>query len=121
MIDIENYDENNIFAKILRKEIPSDVLYEDEEVYAFKDINPQAPVHILIIPKKAFCSFTDFSSHAKEDTIVSLVRSIEKIAKDLKLNDGYRVISNVGSNGGQEVPHFHLHLLAGKNLGRMVP
>ena len=121
MIDIKNYDENNIFAKILRKEIPSDAVYEDEEVYAFKDINPQAPVHILIIPKKPFCSFTDFSSHANEKTVLSLIRSIEKIAKDLKLNNGYRIISNVGSNGCQEVPHFHLHLLAGKHLGRMLP
>ena len=116
MIDIKNYDKKNIFAKILRGELPSEKVFENDEVFAFKDINPIAPVHVLIIPKKPFCSFDDFSVNADEKTLVSLIRSIEKIASKLNLDNGYRIISNIGHWGGQEVPHFHFHLLGGKKL-----
>jgi len=120
MIDIHNYDHNNIFAKILRNQIPSKKVFENDAVYAFKDINPQAPVHVVIIPKKEFCSLNDFSSNASDETIITLIRSIRKIAEILKLNDGYRIISNVGKTGGQEVPHFHIHMLGGMQLGKII-
>ena len=120
MIDIDNYNDNNIFAKILRNQIPSKKVFENDAVYAFKDINPQAPVHVVIIPKKEFCSLNDFSSNASDETIIAMMRSIRKIAEILKLNDGYRIISNVGKTGGQEVPHFHIHMLGGMQLGKII-
>ncbi len=120
MIDITNYNKNNVFGKILRKEIPSDPVYETEEIYAFNDINPQAPVHVIIIPKKEFCSFDDFSRNSGEKMILEMVRSIAIIAEVLELKNGYRIISNIGDFGGQEVPHFHIHLLGGKKLGRII-
>ena len=120
MINIQNYDDKNIFARILRNEIPSKKVFENDDVYAFKDINPQAPVHVIIIPKKKFCSLNDFSSNACDKTIIAMVKSIKEIAEMLDLKDGYRVISNVGLFGGQEVPHFHIHMLSGKPLGRIV-
>ncbi len=120
MIDIKNYNDNNIFAKILRKEIPSECIFENDSIYAFKDINPQAPIHVLIIPKQKFCSFDDFCSKAEEKIIFSFMRSIKKVAEILGIKDGYRIISNVGINGGQEVPHFHIHLIAGKKLGAIL-
>ena len=120
MIDITNYDEDNVFAKILRNEIPSKKVFENDFVYAFEDINPQAPIHILIIPKSKYCSFNDFSENAENNSIGDIVRSINKIVKLLKLEDGYRIITNVGSHGCQEVPHLHFHLLSGKQIGRLV-
>jgi len=120
MIDITNYDEDNVFAKILRNEIPSKKVFENDFVYAFEDINPQAPIHILIIPKSKYCSFNDFSENAENNSIGDIVRSINKIVKLLKLDDGYRIITNVGSHGCQEVPHLHFHLLSGKQIGRLV-
>ena len=120
MIDITNYNKNNVFGKILRKEIPSDPVYETEEIYAFNDINPQAPVHVIIIPKKEFCSFDDFSRNSGEKMILEMVRSIAIIAEVLELKNGYRIISNIGDFGGQEVPHFHIHMLGGKRLGRII-
>lgn len=120
MIDITKYNKNNIFAKILRKDIPSQKVFENDIVYAFKDINPQAPVHVIVIPKKEFCSLDDFSRRADNETILGLIRSIGEIAKKLELDDGYRIITNIGEMGGQEVPHLHLHLLSGKKLGRLV-
>ncbi len=120
MIDIQNYNNNNIFAKILRNEIPSKKVFENDDVYAFEDINPQAPVHVVIIPKKEFCSLNDFSSNASDETIIAMMRSIKKIADILELNNGYRIISNVGQVGGQEVPHFHIHILGGASLGRII-
>ena len=120
MIDITNYNKNNVFGKILRKEIPSDPVYETEEIYAFNDINPQAPVHVIIIPKKEFCSFDDFSRNSGEKMILEMVRSIAIIAEVLELKNGYRIISNIVDFGGQEVPHFHIHLLGGKKLGRII-
>lgn len=116
-----SYDSNNIFAKILRSDIPCKKIYEDEHVLAFHDIHPQAPVHILVLPKGAYRDMSDFTARASEQEIAALFRALGKIAKDAGLEDGgYRVISNCGANGGQEVPHLHLHLLGGRKLGRMV-
>ena len=115
------YDENNIFAKILRGEIPCNKVYEDEYVLAFRDINPQAIVHVLVIPKGQYTDLTDFSRNASSLEIESFHRAVAKIVKDEKLNEqGYRAIANSGDHGGQEVPHYHLHLLGGEKLGRML-
>jgi diadenosine tetraphosphate (Ap4A) HIT family hydrolase len=116
-----SYDSNNIFAKILRGEIPCKKVYEDNHVLAFHDIAPQAPSHILVLPKGPYRDMNDFSAKAAPEEIAALFRAVGKIAKDEGLDDaGYRVISNCGSNGGQEVPHLHLHILGGRRLGRMV-
>ena len=116
-----NYDENNIFAKILRGEIPCQKLYEDEFVLAFPDIHPQAPVHILVIPKQAFISAQDFGERASAAQSQAIFRAIAKLAADHGVAEsGYRLISNCGLDGHQEVPHFHLHLLAGRSLGSML-
>ena len=120
MIDILNYNNENIFAKILRKEIPSKKVFENDVVYAFEDINPQAPIHILVIPKKPFCSFTDFSKKADAEFMQEFIRSINLIVEELDLKEGYRLINNIGKYGGQEVPHLHFHLLSGKKIGKMV-
>ena len=116
------YDNTNIFARILRGEIPSRKVHEDEWSLAFHDINPQAPTHILVIPKGPYCSFADFSSSASPEEIAGFIRAVGKIAKDLGLETpGYRILANMGEHGGQEVPHFHVHLFAGRPLGRMIP
>ena len=120
MIDIENYNNDNIFAKILRQEIPSKKVFENKYVYAFEDISPQVPIHVLIIPKKPFCSFTDFSKKADAKFMCEFIKSINLITEKLELKEGYRLITNVGKYGGQEVPHLHFHLLSGKLIGRMV-
>ena len=115
------YDDNNIFAKILRGEIPCDKIYEDDHVLAFKDINPQAPVHVLVIPKGAYETMADFGSNASEAEIVAFYRAVSKISEDLGVaENGFRAISNVGSDGCQEVPHFHMHILAGAKIGPLV-
>lgn len=115
------YDSTNIFARILRGEIPSRKVYEDEWAFAFHDINPQAPTHILVIPKTQYCSFADFSAQASEAEITGFIRAVGRIAHDLGLEaPGYRLLANMGSDSGQEVPHFHVHLFAGKPLGRMI-
>ena len=119
MIDITSYNENNIFAKILKKELPSEIVYEDENIVAFKDIAPQAPIHILVIPKEKFCSFNDFIEKAKKESIAKFMKSLKTVTEVLKLEDGYRLITNVGKIGGQEVPHLHFHILAGKKIGRL--
>jgi len=116
-----SYDSNNIFAKILRGEIPCDKIYEDAHVLAFRDIRPQAKVHALIIPKGSYISAQDFSAKASEAEIVGFTRSIAKVVDKLGLADGgYRIIANTGSDGGQEVPHYHIHILGGQKIGRMV-
>ena len=120
MIDIENYNVNNTFAKILRKELPSKKVYEDEYTFAFEDISPQAPIHILIIPKKSFCSFDDFIQKADDVFILGFIKSIKQIKKSLKIKNGYRLITNVGLDGGQEVPHLHFHLLSGDFSKKLV-
>ena len=116
-----SYDMNNIFAKILRGEIPCNKVYEDAYVLAFKDIRPQAKVHVLIIPKGPYVSAQDFSEKASEAEIVAMHRAIGKVAKAAGVAvTGYRVIANTGADGRQEVPHYHLHIVGGQNMGRMV-
>ena len=115
------YDDQNIFAKILRGEIPCDKVYEDDHVLAFRDINPQTPPHVLVVPKGPYVSFDDFSAEASPEEITAFVRAAGKIARDLGVVEpGYRILANTGRDGHQEVPHFHLHLFAGKDLGRMI-
>ena len=115
------YDESNIFAKILRGEIPCNKVHEDEHVLAFHDINPQAPTHILVIPKGAYVSWDDFSARASDAEIGAFVRAVGAIAREAGLVEpGYRLMANVGEHGGQEVPHLHIHLFAGRPLGPML-
>ena len=116
------YDDTNIFARILRGEILSRKVHEDAWSLAFHDINPQAPTHILVIPKGPYCSFADFSASASAEEIAGFFRAVGKIAMDMGLEaPGYRILANMGEHGGQEVPHFHVHLFAGRPLGRMIP
>ena len=116
------YDDQNIFARILRGEIPCKKVYEDAFALAFHDIAPQAPTHILVSPKGPYCSFADFSALASDADIAGFIRAVGKIAKDLGLEaPGYRLLANMGEHSGQEVPHFHVHLFAGRPLGRMIP
>tara|TARA_A100001391_G_scaffold83275_2_gene54528 strand:+ start:25622 stop:25999 length:378 start_codon:yes stop_codon:yes gene_type:complete len=115
------YDDTNIFAKILRGEIPNKTVYEDEYALAFHDIAPQAPVHILVIPKGAYVSWDDFSARASEAEIAGFVRAVGHIAREQGLVEpGYRLLANVGDHGGQEVPHLHVHLFGGQPLGPML-
>ncbi len=115
------YDENNIFAKIIRSEISCDKVYEDEDVLFFKDINPIAKVHVLAIPKVKCVDFADFVQKAEEDKIINFYKKIFKVIEDLGLkNQGYRLISNSGENGCQEVPHYHVHILGGEKLGAKI-
>ena len=115
------YDENNIFARILRGEIPSNKIYEDEHVLAFHDINPLSPTHILVIPKGSYVSWDDFSEKASNEEIGAFVRAVGRIARDEGLvSDGYRLLANVGLNSGQEVPHLHVHIFGGRPLGPML-
>jgi diadenosine tetraphosphate (Ap4A) HIT family hydrolase len=115
------YDDSNIFARILRDEIPSTKVYEDEQVLAFNDINPLAPTHILVIPKGPYVSWDDFSAKASDAEIAGFIRAVGKIAREADLVEpGYRVLANVGVNSGQEVPHLHLHIFGGRPLGPML-
>ena len=114
------YDENNIFAKILRKEIPCDKVYEDEFSLFFNDISPQAKVHVLGIPKFPCTTFSDFLENADDQNISSFFKSIQLVIRKLNIEEnGYRLITNSGENGGQEVPHFHIHILAGEKIGSL--
>lgn len=115
------YDDTNIFARILRGEIPNRTVYEDQWALAFHDINPLAPVHVLVIPKGKYVSFADFSADASAAEIAGFMRAVGKVAKDLGLEaQGYRLLTNMGEHGHQEVPHFHVHLFGGRPLGRML-
>ena len=115
------YDPGNIFARILRGEIPARTVYEDEHALAFHDINPQAPVHILVIPRGAYVSWDDFSERAPAEEIAGFVRAVGRVARDQGLvAPGYRLLANVGRNSGQEVPHLHVHLFGGGPLGPML-
>jgi histidine triad (HIT) family protein len=115
------YDEGNIFARILRGEIPCEKVYEDEHALAFNDIAPHAPVHILVIPKGAYVSWDDFSQSATAPEIAGFVKAVGAIARSAGLVDpGYRLLANIGGHAGQEVPHLHVHILAGKPLGPML-
>jgi diadenosine tetraphosphate (Ap4A) HIT family hydrolase len=115
------YDPQNIFAKILRGEIPNRTVYQDEYALAFHDIAPAAPVHILVIPKGAYVSWDDFSARASAEEIAGFVRAVGHVARTHGLVEpGYRLLANVGQHGGQEVPHLHLHLFGGGPLGPML-
>ncbi|HZS83087.1 MAG TPA: histidine triad nucleotide-binding protein [Stellaceae bacterium] len=115
------YDPNNIFARILRGEIPCRKVYEDEHVLAFHDINPQAPTHILVIPKGAYVSLDDFSERASDRELSAFLRALGRIAREQgAARTGYRVLANHGRDARQEVPHFHVHIFAGRDLGRMI-
>jgi len=115
------YDDGNIFARILRGELPCKKVYEDDHVLAFHDINPLAPLHILVIPKGPYVSWDDFSAKASDTEISAFVRGVGKVARDNGLVEpGYRLLANTGPNGGQEVPHLHVHIFAGKRLGMML-
>tara|TARA_B100000609_G_scaffold117583_1_gene93597 strand:- start:108 stop:473 length:366 start_codon:yes stop_codon:yes gene_type:complete len=118
------YDDNNIFAKILRGEIPCKKIYEDEYVLSFYDINPQKKIHALVIPKGKFINLDDFASKASEKEILGLIKGINKVAKKLQISSdtgkGYRALANIDENGGQEVPHLHFHLFGGEKVGKMV-
>ncbi len=115
------YDNDNVFAKVLRGEIPCDKVYEDEFALSFHDINPQAPVHVLVIPKGAYVSSDDFFDQGSAAEIAGFWRAVGTVARDLGLvADGYRILANHGSDANQEVAHFHLHIFAGRNLGRML-
>jgi histidine triad (HIT) family protein len=115
------YDPGNIFARILRGELPCQKVYEDEHVLAFRDIRPQAPVHILVIPKGAYASLDDFAAEGSEAELAALLRTAGKIAREQGLAEtGYRILANHGRDGHQEVPHFHVHIFGGRDLGRML-
>ncbi|MCZ4281212.1 histidine triad nucleotide-binding protein [Kiloniella laminariae] len=112
------YDSNNIFAKILRGEIPCTKVFENDHVLAFNDIAPKAPVHVLIIPKGAYVSFADFSANATDEEIVALNRAVGEIAREKGIDaTGYRLLANHAEHGRQDVPHYHVHLLGGADLG----
>ena len=119
-----SYDDNNIFAKILRNEIPCNKIYEDEFVLSFHDINPQKKIHALVIPKGKYVDLDDFSQNASPEEMVGLLKRINIVAKKLKISvdtgKGYRALSNVSEDGGQEVPHLHFHLFGGEKIGKMV-
>ena len=115
------YDPSNMFARILRGEIPCRKVYEDEWALAFHDINPLAPVHVLVIPKGPYVSMADFSAEASDAEIVGFVRAVGKVARQLGLDaPGYRILANHGAAANQEVPHLHVHLFAGAPLGPML-
>ena len=119
------YDDQNVFAKILRGEIPNNTVLETDHTLAFHDINPSAPVHVLVIPKGQYVNFDHFCTEAKSEEIEDFARTCGRLARDLGIaqasgGDGYRTISNTGPNGNQDVPHYHLHMLGGRPLGSMI-
>ncbi|HMQ40125.1 MAG TPA: HIT domain-containing protein [Paracoccus sp. (in: a-proteobacteria)] len=120
-----DYDDNNIFARILRGEIPNDTVLETPHTLAFRDIRPLAPSHVLVIPKGRYVTFDDFAENASDDEIADFMRSVAKITRAEGLStgaggNGFRAITNAGNDGVQEVPHFHLHILGGRVMGPMV-
>ena len=115
------YDDQNIFAKILRGEIPSKRVYEDDFAIAFHDINPQAPTHLLVIPKGAYVSWDDFSARARDAEIAGFIRAVGAVARAAGLVEpGYRLLANIGQDGHQEVPHLHVHVFGGRPMGPML-
>ena len=115
------YDVENIFAKILRGEIPCDKVYEDEHALAFRDINPQTPTHVLVIPKGPYVSSDDFTANASDAELAGFLRAVGHVAREAGLAEpGYRFLANHGGDAHQEVPHFHVHVFGGKDLGRMI-
>ena len=119
-----SYDDSNIFAKILRDEIPCKKIYEDEFILSFHDINPQKKVHALVIPKGSYIDLDDFSTKASTEEIVGLIKGINIVAKKLGISadtgKGYRALANINEHGGQEVPHLHFHIFGGERVGKMV-
>ena len=116
------YDDQNIFAKILRGEIPNRTVYEDDFALAFHDINPQAPLHVLVIPKGAYVCWDDFSARASEAEIAGFIRAVGHVAREAGLVEpGYRLLANIGQHGHQEVPHLHVHVFGGRQFGAMLP
>ena len=119
-----NYDESNIFAKILREEIPCSKIYEDDFVLSFHDINSQKKIHALVITKGKYIDLDDFSLNASPEEMIGLIKGINLVAKKLgistELGKGYRTLTNVGDDGGQEIPHLHFHLFGGERVGKMV-
>ncbi len=115
------YDQSNIFARILRGEIPCKKVYEDDSALAFHDINPQAPIHVLVIPKGPYVSMADFTANAPDALVLGFFRAVGKVAAELELVEpGYRILANHGPNSHQEVPHLHIHIFGGKRLGPML-
>ena len=118
---VAQYDTNNVFAKILRGEIPCAKVYETEHALAFNDIAPQAPIHVLVIPKGQYVSMDDFSAHASIQEIAGFVQALGEVARQLNLTEnGYRTVTNIGYHGMQEVPHLHTHIFGGERLGPML-
>ena len=119
-----SYDEGNIFAKILRGEIPCNKIYEDDFILSFHDINPQKKIHALVIPKGSYVDLEDFSKKASSEEMVGLIKGINIVAKILgistEVGKGYRALANISDDGGQEVPHLHFHLFGGEKVGKMV-
>lgn len=116
-----NYDDSNIFAKIIKGDLKAEIVYENDNVICFKDIFPKAPVHILIIPKNKYIDLNDFSSNSNTEEKISIFQAFSKIVKKFNLEkSGYRLISNSGKDGRQEVPHLHFHMLGGKDIGKML-
>ena len=115
------YDTDNVFAKILRGEIPCETIYEDEFAIAFDDINPQSPVHVLVLPKGEYVSMDDFTANASDAEIAGFFRAVGAVARQLGVvGNGYRILANHGRDAHQEVPHFHIHIFAGRDLGPMI-
>lgn len=116
-----SYNPNNIFAKILRGEIPNKTVFENEYALAFHDITPKAAIHVLVIPKGEYIDMVDFGARATSDEMTGFYRAVSEVTKILELNNtGCRMIANTGLNGGQEVPHFHIHIVGGEKLGAMI-
>ena len=119
-----SYDDNNIFAKILREEIPCNKIYEDDFILSFHDINPQKKIHALVIPKGKYVDLDDFSRNASSEEMVGFLKGISIVAKKLGISvekgKGYRALANISEDGGQEVPHLHFHLFGGEKVGKMV-
>lgn len=116
------YDNDNIFAKILRGELPCQKVYEDEHAFAFNDIRPQAPVHVLVIPRGAYVSWDDFTAKASDAEIAGFMRSVAEVTRQLGLDrPGYRLMVNMGGHGHQEVPHLHVHIFGGRQFYQMIP
>ena len=118
------YDKNNIFAKILKKEIPCKKIFENDHILSFHDINPQKKIHALIIPKGDYINLDDFNNRASDEEIVALSKAITEVSRILSISSdtgkGYRALTNLGDYGGQEVPHLHFHLFGGEKIGKMV-
>ena len=115
-----SYDPDNIFAKILRGEIPNDTVFENEHALAFRDVRPQAPVHVLVIPKGPYVSYDHFARDASDAEILAFTRAVAEVCRLEGVEEGFRAITNTRLHGVQEVPHFHLHVLGGRPLGRML-